>query len=94
MSNIFYKFPKELQDHIYSYNVLHRKMMKAVCDELLFLHQEIECDNQCGGYDTRNNLIVNNILFNDYYFCSEWCSNDFECELRRSYRHHIYNIKK
>jgi hypothetical protein len=78
MSNLF--------DHIHSYDVKHREIMKEVCIELLYKLEEIECSNCCGTCIRRLGSIYNNILFEDYYCCSEWCSQDLDYELRRSYR--------
>ena len=35
------KLPQVLQDHINTYNVEHRQLMKEVCNTLLFYYKEL-----------------------------------------------------
>lgn len=82
------QLPKVLQDEIAMFNPEHRQVMKSVLDELAFLFQEVNCDNNCCCPVVRKRAINKNIIFNDYLFCSEWCVQDFEYEIRRSWRSH------
>jgi hypothetical protein len=70
------QLPQVLQDHIYSYNPEHRRLMKLVCEEIT---PWIECANMCGTmlpkYDTE---YTETLIGNELIYCSLWCkSNDY-----------------
>jgi inhibitor of KinA sporulation pathway (predicted exonuclease) len=71
MDKLLSKLPKELQDHISTYNVDHREMMSHVFRELIFWYQEIDCDNHCGFGVRRSEAICKNMYYTDYYYCCE-----------------------
>jgi hypothetical protein len=94
------KLPTVLQDHIYTYNVEHRKMMIKICQELKQYHSEemycsdtdcecsfsnIHCaDSECGMLVHRKKAIFGS-LYNKYY-CSCYCCWNHEYECRKSFR--------
>ena len=76
MNNLLSMLPRELQDHISTYNVDHRGMMSHVFRELIFWYQDIECENYCGVCVRRNDSICKNTYYTDYYYCCELCAWD------------------
>lgn len=71
------KLPKVVKDHINSYNVEHRKLMKEVCNKLLFYYKELKCHN-CYNILKRINpeTISIGISYEYYYCCIDCFYND------------------
>ena len=66
------KLPQELRDHINTYNVEHRQLMKEVC-KLLFYYKEIKCHN-CDKMVKRINPETVTIGgYYDYCYCTMDC---------------------
>ena len=74
------QLPKEIQDYIALFNYEHRKIMKIICSEI----DTIECDNCCNTIVLKKNSFKNNMMWENYYYCSEWCLNDHEYYFRKS----------
>ena len=85
MNNLLSMLPRELQDHISTYNVDHRGMMSHVFRELIFWYQDIECENYCGVCVRRNDSICKNTYYSDDYYCSEHCAWDSMYSRGRSF---------
>ena len=43
------------------------------------------CDN-CSNARDDDNVVKTDILFRTYRFCSDWCSNDAEYDIRKDFR--------
>lgn len=70
------KLPQVLQDHINTYNVEHRKLMKEVCNNLLFYYKELKCHN-CDDVVKRINPETVTIGgYYEYYYCCMDCFYD------------------
>ena len=67
------KLPQVLQDHINSYNVEHRQLMKEVCNKLLFYYKEIKCHN-CNN--TLKRIDTETVSIGGYY---EYCYCSMDC---------------
>ena len=100
LQNKISKLPKELQVHISMFNYEHRNMMKIVCEQL----EKIECNN-CYDNILKKDAFQNTIMWEKYYYCSDWCLSDHEYDVRKSvkqfirdypeeYSQYIKNIKK
>jgi hypothetical protein len=73
--------PRVLQDLIGEFNVEHRPKMKLVLEELMEYYTCMNCSSDF--YDKR---YTKTILSNKFVFCSEWCMDDMEHHIRKSYR--------
>jgi hypothetical protein len=70
------KLPQVLQDHINTYNVEHRQLMKEVCNTLLFYYKELKCHN-CDNIVKRINPETVTIGgYYEYYYCCMDCFYD------------------
>jgi hypothetical protein len=70
------KLPQVLQDHINTYNVEHRQLMKEVCNKLLFYYKELKCHN-CDNIIKRINPETVSIGgCYEYYYCCMDCFYD------------------
>jgi hypothetical protein len=70
------KLPQVLQDHINTYNVEHRELMKEVCNKLLFYYKELKCHN-CDNIIKRINPETVSIGgCYEYYYCCMDCFYD------------------
>jgi hypothetical protein len=72
--------PKEIQDHISSFNYEHRIIMKKLCEEINI----VECDNCCNNFISKKNAFKNTMMWKEYYYCSEWCLEDDEHHFRKA----------
>jgi len=70
------KLPQVLQDHINSYNVEHRQLMKHVCNKLLFYYKEIKCHNCDNTLKRINPETVSIGGYYEYCYCSMDCFYD------------------
>lgn len=68
--------PQVLQDHINSYNVQHRELMKEVCKKILFYYKEIKCHNCHNSLKRINPEIVSIGGYYEYFYCSMDCFYD------------------
>jgi hypothetical protein len=69
------KLPQVLQDHINSYNVEHRQLMKEVCNKL-FYYKEIKCHNCDNSLKRINPETVSIGGYYEYCYCSMDCFYD------------------
>ena len=70
------KLPQVIQDHINTYNVEHRELMKEVCNKLLFYYKELKCHN-CDNIIKRINPETVSIGgYYEYYYCCMDCLYD------------------
>ena len=70
------KLPQVIQDHINTYNVEHRELMKEVCNKLLFYYKELKCHN-CDNIIKRINPETVSIGgCYEYYYCCMDCFYD------------------
>ena len=88
------QLPQVLQDYIGMYNVEHRMMMKAVCEELIVVWEEmdsIECASCCGAYVSISEKEFASFPWDcdgdPELFCSFSCQYDYE-SLCRYYKRH------
>lgn len=84
------QLPQFLQDYIAEYNVEHRLLMKKVFSELEYFYKDYPCDN-CECLIQRKKSIHAIILFNDFFYCSDWCWYDSETEFRKAYLRALRN---
>ena len=75
------QLPQSLQDMINMYNVFHRIQMKLVCQELEWVY----CD-ECINCINKTKCLYKKILFNEYYFCNDYCAYHYEYDLRKQHR--------
>jgi hypothetical protein len=68
--------PQVLQDHINSYNVEHRQLMKEVCKNLLFYYKEMECHNCHNSVKRIRPETVSIGGHYEYFYCSMDCFYD------------------
>lgn len=73
--------PCVLQDLIGEFNIEHRPKMKLVLEELMEYYTCMNCSSDF--YDKR---YTKTILSNKFVFCCEWCMDDMEHHIRKSYR--------
>ena len=97
--------PKEIKDHIYSFNVEHRLHTQQLCIEIKaasknrlrpFIFDEFICD-ECGR-ECDSNIPedvrlyrLRKILGVKNIFCCGWCEMEFEDNCRDSWRLHRWN---
>jgi hypothetical protein len=72
--------PSVLRDLIGEYNVEHRPKMRLVLNELLESYTCMNCDS-----DFCDKRYIKMILSNKFIFCSEWCMDEMENYIRKSY---------
>lgn len=90
------QLPKDLQDHIWSYNVEHRKHMKSICEELEKCESEkIRCHN-CERKIKTKFAIFCSYNYNCYsgQYCSVKCADKDEEYLRYFWRRSIHFAPK
>jgi len=84
------KLPQVLQDHIGSYNVEHRKMLKLVFSEIEHKQKMIdiledikfiECENMCGSC-----MLRENIPYKEGVYCDDWCMKSAEFKRMNLFR--------
>lgn len=70
-------------------NSLHKKILslpKEIEDQMKLVCEEIEtvvCDNGCGSFISKKRAFKNTMMWDDYYYCSEYCLHDHEYYFRK-----------
>ena len=82
--------PQVLQDLIGEFNPQHRIQLNEVLLQLRYVqHANYTCGNlDCNVYLYNKHFIIKNILFSNYKFCCEYCSEIGEDSIRYHYREH------
>ena len=70
-------------------NLIHRQLMKSVFEELKY----VKCD-YCNNFIIRIDAIYKQILFSNWYYCSEYCCYNGESEVRKTYKKNYIKTKK
>jgi len=86
-----YTLPIELENHIYDfsyqYRVIHKDKLNIVLDELHYVTNYTDCDNDmCEKEICKLDSIEHTILNNVCYFCDENCKSYGEWSIRYDYR--------
>ena len=63
--------------------------MKSVFEELKY----VKCD-YCNNFIIRIDAIYKQILFSNWYYCSEYCCYNGESEVRKTYKKNYIKTKK
>ena len=81
------RLPMALQIIIDGYNVVHRKNMDNVFDELLYNASYVCCENEiCEKTIYKSTCVTSIFLDNEYYFCDDACSGYGMWSIRYDYK--------